>query len=210
MMMTRALPFVTALTAVLLVAGCTPAPSTPSASTTPSPSAPSTASSTPTPTASASAAPAAPADPLVGTCDELLTPEQIASLFSADAVSQGDLTLTGPGGRASTEEDILALMPSPGRHCAWVIPGTEAGMIVSVLRADAGVRAAVAAETAAFFTADAGPGVTYHSFGSLDGFIFTETHALGDGATDYWVAVFTSESNAREIAEVVWLDLIGT
>lgn len=204
--MTRVAPLVTALAAVLLVAGCTPAPPTPSASTAPSPSAPSTASSTPTPTVTA----AAPVDPLAGTCDELLTPEQVATLFSPAAVSRGDLTLTSPGGRASTEEDILALMPTPGRHCTWVIPDTEAGMIVSVLRADAGVRAAVAAETSAFFTVDAGPGVTYHSFASLDSFIFTETHALGDGATDYWVAVFTSESNAREIAEVVWLDLIGT
>lgn len=205
--MTRVMPLVTALTAVLLVAGCTPAPPTPSATTTPSPSASATASSSPTPTATASAA---PVDPLAGTCDELLTPEQIATLFSPAAVSRGDLTLTSPGGRASTEEAILALMPTLGRHCTWVIPDTEAGMIVSVLRADAAVRAAVAAETAAFFTVDAGPGVTYHSFASLDSFIFTETHALGDGATDYWVAVFTSEANAREIAEVVWLDLIGT
>lgn len=205
--MTRVAPLVTALAAVLLVAGCTPAPSTPSASTTPTPSAPPTATSTPTPTATASAA---PVDPLAGTCDELLTPEQVATLFAPGAESRGDLTLTTPGGRASTEANILALMPTPGRHCTWVLPGTEAGLIVSVLRADAGVRAAVAAETAAFFRADAGPGVTYHTFESLDSFIFTETHALGDGATDYWVAVFTSGSNSREIAEVVWLDLIGT
>ena len=203
--MTRALPFVTALAAVLLIAGCTPAPPTASPTATPSPTT-SSASSTPTPTATA----AAPVDPLAGTCDELLTPEQVATLLSPDAVSRGDLTLTTPGGRASTEEDILALMPTPGRHCTWVIPDTEAGLIVSVLSADAGVRAAVAAETAAFFTVDTGPGVTYHSFAALDSFTFTETHALGDGATDYWVAVFTSGSNAREIAEIVWLDLIGT
>lgn len=101
-------------------------------------------------------------------------------------------------------------MPEPGRHCTWVVPDSEGGLIVSVLRADAATRAAVAAETADFFRVDVGPGVTYHTFESLDSFTFSETHALGDGATDYWVAVFTSSGNSREIAEIVWLDLVGT
>lgn len=200
--MSRLLPLATALVATTLLAGC--APGTPMATETPVPTATESATPTTSPTPTAE-----PRDPLAGTCDELLTPAQVASLFSPVAVSQGDTTATG-GGRASTEPEILALMPAGGRHCTWVVPDSDGGMIVSVLPADAAIRAAVTAQTAEFFTRDAGPGVTYDTFESLDQFTFTETHALGDGATDYWVAVFTSGGNAREIAEIVWLDLIGT
>lgn len=200
--MSRLLPLATALFAATLLAGC--APGTPSVTETPEPTTTESATPTTSPTPTAE-----PRDPLAGTCDELLTPAQVASLLSPVAVSQGDTTAEG-GGRASTEPDILALMPAGGRHCTWVVPDSDGGMIVSVLPADAAIRAAVTAQTAEFFTRDLGPGVTYDTFESLDQFIFTETHALGDGATDYWVAVFTSGSNAREIAEIVWLDLIGT
>lgn len=201
--MTRSLPFATALLALGLLTACTPADPVETASPAPSESASptATAESTPTPTPT-------PVDPLAGTCDELLTPDQVATLFSGIAESRGDTTATG-GGRASTEPDILALMPAGGRHCTWVVPASEGGLIVSVLPADAAVRAAVTAETASLFTRDTFPGVTYDTFQSLDQFTFTETHALGTGSTDYWVAVFTSGSNAREIAEIVWLELIG-
>lgn len=202
--MTRLTTLATALFAVTLLAGC--APGTPSTTATPEPTETASASPTPEPSPTASAT---ARDPLAGTCDELLTPEQVASLLSPAAVSQGDTTAEG-GGRASTEPDILALMPADARHCTWVVPDSDGGMIVSVLRADAAIRAAVTAETSALFTREVGPGVTYDTFESLDQFTFSETHALGDGATDYWVAVFTSGSNSREIAELVWLDLIGT
>ncbi len=205
--MRHVIPIATVITVAALLVGCTssaPSP-TPTGTSTPTPT--TTPSETPEPTTTTTAA---PVDPLAGTCDELLSPDQVASLFSPIAESRGNIYVPGGGGRASTEVDILALMPEPGRHCTWVVPDSEGGLIVSILRANAATRAAVAAETAEFFRTDAGPGVTYHTFESLDSFIFSETHALGDGATDYWVAVFTSGSNSREIAEIVWLDLVGT
>lgn len=207
--MTRSLPRAAALIATAVVAaGLLSAcgPGSPSDLATPAPTETATTSDSATPEPSATAA---PVDPLAGTCDELLRPEQVATLLSPVAESRGDTTAEG-GGRGSTEPDILALMPAGARHCTWVVPDSDGGMIVSVLPADAALRAAVAAETAAFFTREVGPGVTYDTFASLDQFTFTETHALGEGATDYWVAVFTSGSNSREIAELVWLELIGS
>ena len=209
--MTRFASLALALASAAVLVGCTPgtpAP-TPSASgSSASPSASPSPASTPTSTVSA---PAAPVDPLAGTCDELLTPAQISALVSPDAVSQGDTTSNG-GGRASTETSILAAMPTTARHCTWTIPGTDGGLIVSVFRADAGVRAGadVAVGNAlGLFQRDAAAGVHYWSFEALDSFIFTETHAIGEGSNDLWVAAFTTGSNSREIAQIVWESFVS-
>ncbi len=207
--MTRLHASAALLLVALALTGCTP--SDPVATPDPVASDPGIDRPTPTATATASpsAAPPASVDPLAGTCDELLTPAQVSTLLSPDAVSQGDTTGSG-GGRASTETSILAAMPAGGRHCTWTIPDTENGLIVSVFRADAGVRAGadVAVGNAlGAFNREAAAGVHYWSFAALDSFTFTETHAVGDGSTDLWVAVFTTGSNSREIAEIVWTSL---
>ena len=203
--MRRLLPLAAIFVAATLLTGCVPRTPEPTTET-PRPS--TTVASTPTPSATpTSTPPPTPIDPLAGTCDELLAPTQIAALFSPAATSLGDTTAAG-GGRGSTDPIITALMPAGGRHCTWVIPDTENGLVVSVLRADAATRAAVDAATG-LYSRDSQPGVRYLTFAALDSFTFTETQALGEGATDLWVAVYTDRSNSRDIAEVVWTSLVG-
>jgi hypothetical protein len=142
-------------------------------------------------------------DPHSVACDDLLTRAEVERFLSPAAVSQGDTSGNpGGGGRASTDPNILALMPAGSRHCTWVVPDSDGGLIVSVMVVDAATRASVESLTP-LSVRDDGPDATYLTFTAMDQFQFTETHALGT-ARDLWVAAFTTGGSAREIAGIVW------
>lgn len=196
MTMPRLLPLATALIAAALITGCASgSPAATSTTPAPSPTPSSRATDSPEPTDTAVAK---PADPFALTCDELLTRAELDSSLGAAAIREP----TRAGGGGTTDLDILALMPAGALDCTWVLPGTDDGIVVSLMVVDAGTRAAVEARLN-FYTADGDPAVTYWTFGSLDTFIFTETHAFAT-IGGLWVAVFTTGDDARDLAGIVW------
>ena len=165
-----------AMTAVLALSACAPAPEAgPPPTATPSASA--TESETPT----------APSITLPD-CDSIYSPALVAALQSEGRTSEGDVSASGGGGWGSVDvgvETILSAM-TDAVHCTWILPATESGSTTSIAILDDTSRTAlIAAFASGGFIASTAPGGDLYSISVEEEFItYTESHLL---TADLWI-----------------------
>jgi hypothetical protein len=174
---------VSAVTALLVLTGCTPEPP---AEIEPSESA--------APSESAEPSVPAPEPITLPDCDTMYSPAVVAALTGEGRSPLGDVSAPDMGGWGTSDPAIEAILAAIDERvsCTWILPATESGSTTSIARLDDASRAAlVAAFGTAGFVA-AGDRFTIEVETEVGS--YNETHLLTD---EFWIgSVFSGGDSA--------------